>query len=369
METTSLNSSAWALSRAKGFLAGLIYIDSTQTIIGQDSNANPMFFQNIGQWIILQQAHSQLEETRCRLVDATHSIGLPITCPDDTLNSFVNPTSFYETAVSGFHNTLLGLPPTALGDVVALCAMSHVTSCYLYSAYNNILFDPFSDFDLWRSTISDHEHRRLFDVLIKVACQEPYLTTLVDTYPVLQYGNGACNDALDLSWDPDLTTYTLNSFSTVQNEQSSHIVSESMQLTTAGTQAPDLQSLQGSPIVSNFAHFLERCGELPLILSGRGATVNEWHLIGTSKPDESRDEQRLKRLYIRLLQQRDPPNNIVIEGIVSVVKRFGDLGYLQSAGKIRDYLLLIGKGMLSNDQVFLNFVQLIQASMVEAENL
>ncbi|OBS20506.1 hypothetical protein FPOA_06874 [Fusarium poae] len=363
METASLDSS-WTLSRAKGFLAGLIYIDSTRTIVSENSTTSPMFSHNASQWIILQHVHSRLEETRHMLIGAMNSISLAH--PDDTLNIFINPISFYRAAVSGFHNTLLGLPPTALGDVVALCAMSHTTSCFLHnSACNYLRFDPFSDFDLWRNAINNHEHRQAFDDLVKAACLDPYLTALASTYLEPQY-NGMSNEALELFWDVDLAT--ANSFSIGLDEQPSHIVGEGTQATTASTQVPDLQSLQGSPIVSNFAHFLEHCGEFPLILAGRGATVNEWNPIGTSKPDEPRCERRFKRLYIQYLQEGDSPDNTIIQGIISVVDNFVDLGYWRCVCEVRDYLLLVSKGMFPNDQVFLDFVELIQKSMDEVKN-
>jgi hypothetical protein len=307
--------------------------------IGQGFNTNAVFSKNAQQWTIPHCVHSQLEESRHRLVNTMHSMDL--TCLDNTLNSFVDPIPFYEAAVGSFHNTLLGQPPTTLGDIVALCAMSHVTSCCLNSTGNQISFG----FDLWRNAISNHEHRQPFDDLIKAACLEPYLTALMDvshsqqfTFPVALYGNEMSNEAPGLPWDLNLTT--LNSFFTSQNPHFSHIVRESTQLINS-IQAPDLQSLQGSPIVANLARFLEECGELPL--STRGATINKWFPIGTSKPAESRAKHSIERLYIQLLQDDECFNDPTAQGILSVVDRFIGVGYLRNISEIRDCLLLLGK--------------------------
>ncbi|KAM0233243.1 hypothetical protein ACHAPO_007322 [Fusarium lateritium] len=347
------------LSRAEGFLACLIWINSTRAIVGDDLHANPTFFQDAEQAAVLQKVYSQLEKTRLRLVDATHSITLA--CREDTLNSFENPTSFYETAVSGFHNTLLGLPPSALGDVVALCAMSHAISCCLYSTHNFVEFEPFSNFGPWRNAISNQEHRQPFDDLIKAACLEPYLTDLAKMYPVPQCSNDMFDGALELSWDSDLIP--LNSFLASENEDGSRNVSES-------SQAPDLQSLQGSSIVANLFHFLEQCGGPLFKLFSRGAMGNMWHCIGTSvsSPAASGDEHDLERLYMQILRDDASLKDPIIQGILSVVDRFVDLGYLQSADEMRDYLLLLGKGLLVSDQIYLDFIQWVPDSMTEAAN-
>ncbi|CEI68260.1 hypothetical protein FVEN_g5569 [Fusarium venenatum] len=340
------------LSRAEGFLACLIWINSTRTIVGDDLHANPTFFQDTEQGAVLQNVYSQLEETRLRLVDATQSIAL--SCREDTLNSFVNPTSFYETAVSGFHNTLLGLPPTALSDVAALCAMSHAISFCLYSTRTPVDFEPFSNFDLWRNAISNHEHRQPFDDLIKAACLEPYLTALANIYPVPQYSNDMFDGALELSWDSDLIHP--NFFLASENEDCSR---------NESSQAPDLQSLQGSSIVVNLSHFLEQCGDPLFRLFSRGAMGNMCLCIGTSV---SSPAASVERLFMQILRDDASLKNPTIQGILSVVDRFVDLGCLQSADEMRDYLLLLGKGLLASDQIYLDFIQWVPNSMTEAAN-
>ncbi|CAF3517064.1 unnamed protein product [Fusarium graminearum] len=343
---------ACSLSRARGFLAGLIFINSLPKIAGQDFNANIRLFQNTKQWTVLQHVHRQLEETRLRLVEVKRTISLE--CPDKTLASFNNPTSFYEAAISSFHNTLLGLPPTTLGGVVALCAMSHATSCYLYSTGIQVAFDPFSDFDLWRSTISNDEHQQAFDDLMMAACQEPYLTTLMNPFPIFQDEINLPSEDLNLLWSPDPITNTLIPFLITHN--------------AAGeSQAPDLQSLQGSPIVANLTHFLEQCGELPLILCGRDATADMCYFIGAPISTESGDEQDLKHLYIQLLRERGPLHGPVTQGIVSIVERFVDLGYLQSVDEVPDYMLLIGKEILPSNKTFLELCKSAWATLAEAK--
>ncbi|RGP75755.1 hypothetical protein FSPOR_553 [Fusarium sporotrichioides] len=344
METSQPTPLAWTVSMARGFLAGLIFIGSTRTSMDQGFDASFPVLHSAEQWTVLHHIRLELEEIRLRLVHAKHAVGLAR--PDKALDSFDNPTSFYEAAISGFHNTLVGLPPTTLGGVVALCAMSHMISCYSHSTGHYLPFDLFSDFDLWRNAISDHEHRRPFDDLVKATCIEPYLTALMDTLPVPQFSNDISDEALDSFEDLSDTMHdsltSINSLFTSQDEHPSHNASGRTQLTT-GTQAPDLQTLQGSPIVTNLTDFLEQCGELPLILAGRGVAANKWHPIGTPKPDESADERHAKRLCSQLLQDSSSIKSPIIQGIVFIVDRFVHLGYLQSTDEVGDYMLLIGK--------------------------
>ena len=336
------------LERAEGLLAGLIYLDSTATTIFHfpyhSSN-----FQISNQWEVLRTVQVQLDERRHRLLAATHNLCLAGL--DDALNCFVEPTRFYEAAISGYRNTFLHKPPNTLGEALAFSSLSHAI---LHSAGNQISFD-FSHLDIWRNAIANHEHRQLFEDLFKAACLEPYLTgqnfcslpTLMNdnrsmqqsylgepsTIPPLQ-GDGLVNDSLSSFWNHSNTMDVFLAFNSPFASQTGHcnyMINGSTHL--PGIQAPNLQ---GSPIIRSVTHFLEDCGELTFVLSSpssRGATVQS---------TQSKMGNRVEPLYIQRLRNDDSFKDPRIQGIVSVLDSFISLGYLQSVNEAQHYMLLLG---------------------------
>jgi hypothetical protein len=187
----------------------------------------------------------------------------------------------------------------------------------------------------------------VFGDLIKGACLEPRLTdpvlcslpTLIaDSYPLqpnyddLPTIRAPQDDVLGLFWDLDNEIFpTANFLFKSQTGPSSYATSELID-----AQVPDLQSLQGSPIITNLTHFLRECGEFAIMLSSRGTTA---------KQTESGLEHNIKPLHTHLRNDeslKDPAT----QGILSIVDRFLDHGYLQSKEEVQNYMFLIGKVQL-----------------------
>lgn len=359
METTS--PSASAVSRAEGFLAGLVYLNSTLTAIDQSPDPFLLNPQTSNLWAPLQYAQTKLEETRLRLVNATRSMRLAGL--DSTLDSLETPMAFYEAAIGGFRDTLLGLPPTTLGGVVGLCSLSRIA---LIEADYETSIDLFSNFVLWRDAINNHKHRRAFSDLIKAVFLEPPLAgqaffqpiTLMGANPTLQspYQDARFiapvpqRDGNNMFWN---CYHAMHGLPTTHhpsaarpNEHHSYPIICSIQSTR--TQSPNLQSLQGSSIVANFTHFLEQCGEVPLLLSTGGAKADGRQPIYIYDLTRTETESHIVNSYIRVLQNNNSLRTPTSERILSIAYRFVDLGYLQNAKEIRDYLLLIAKVCLSS---------------------
>lgn len=338
------------LARAEGLLAGLISIATASDNFPDAVSLSPQLY---NQWRLLRSVQVKLEETRRRLMAATHNLCLGGL--DDSLDSFGDPPRFSETAIGSYRNTLLRLPPTTLGEVLALCSLSHAI---LHCAGNRIRYG-FLDLEIWRNAVN-HDHRQAFHDLISAACLEPHLTsqafcflpTSVGISHLLppsyreepssistSQGEDLANDALSSGLDLDHTVYDFlasNSLLTGQPVDCSQIISENIQLTD--TPAPDLQDLQGSPIMSNLTHFLEDCGELTLVLSSpssRGATIHQSTRFGV--------ERCVDPFYIECLRNSPSFEDSSVQAIVSIIDRFSNLGYLHSANEARDYMLLLAK--------------------------
>ncbi|CAG7562823.1 unnamed protein product [Fusarium equiseti] len=357
METPNPIFSAWPLllARAEGLLAGLIYLDSTATAIDHFSNPHSSNPQILRQWALLRIVRAKLDEARQRLIAAKDIMYLE--GRDDTLDSFVKPTRFYEVAISGYRNVLLHTPPTTLGEVLAVCSLSHVI---LQSANNQIGFD-FSHLEIWGNAIINHNHRQAFHSLITAICLEPQLTSQdccsfsaclgrshslqpsyqeeLSTISTPQEDDMA-NDIWGSFWDIDYTTHDFlasNSLSGGQTADCSHLVSKNTQLTSTST--PDLQ---GSRIIRNLTHFLEDCGELTdtLVLSSPSRPSSRGETVQLM---QSEVRNLIEPLYMQRLRNDDSFKVTNSQAILSIIDSFTNLGYLQSTTEARDYMLLLGK--------------------------
>ncbi|KAM0337897.1 hypothetical protein ACHAPU_011489, partial [Fusarium lateritium] len=287
------------------------------------------------------------------------------------LYSFANPTRFYEAALCSFRSTLTGMPPTTLGDIAALCILSHITSSYLHNNGNTPNFTTFSDIDVWASNMNDPQHRQAFSSLIQVL----YRTSAT---PSQTYSNPApypFQPQADYSLPPDQVprgvpavqhvglpnsvqlhpwvhghSYTMapsgasqNLQSPIQHGQNDYIIPEwTPQI--SGINAPDLQSLQGSAVIANLARFLEECGELLQVLSGRGATARPHAPDNSNSLSQSKHD--IKSACIQPIQNgrlfsNSPSARKIAQRILAIADRFIDLGYLQSIDNARIYLIVV----------------------------
>ncbi|KAH7182599.1 uncharacterized protein B0J16DRAFT_343935 [Fusarium flagelliforme] len=348
METPTLSFPIWPLlqPRTEGLLASLVYLDSSATSITYFPYPETFNRHISHQWGLLRIVQVKLEEARQRLVAARRNLYL--VGIDDSLDSFVKRTRFYETAVSSYRNTLLYLPPTTLGEVLALCSLSHVIQ---HSAGNHVSFD-FSHFEIWRNAIVNHKHREAFDDLIRAVCPEPplagpdlctLLTLVNDSHPLqpgyqeepsttpTPQGDHMENNVLGSNLDLDHTIYDLLAFNSLSGGQ---MVSENAQFTS--TIALNLQNLRESSIIYNISHFLESCGELTLVLSSPSSRRV------TIQPTQSERGNRIEPVYIQRLRDDDSLKDPRVQAIVSVIDSFINLGYVQSMNEARHYMLSLG---------------------------
>ncbi|KAH7218870.1 hypothetical protein DER44DRAFT_758859 [Fusarium oxysporum] len=379
MGTANHKSCIRAVSAADGLLASLLYLNQATPVMDQRPNAGLFILQNLDSWASLYEIRINLERCRNRLIKTIPALGLEGL--DTTLDSFISPIRFYEAAIFSFRNTLTGLSPDTLGNVVALCSLSHITSRYLHIKGNRIIHNILPDISLWRNTICNHEHRQAFSDLIEVlwsdATRPPY--RILNPFPFqasVEIGNPlhstyqavpsnipvAQNESV---WDEFLASLDFFAIPDRQAEQNNHADSDGIQL--AGFQIPDLHRLQGSAIITNLTYFLEDCGELVHILSGRGITAKDLHSYVSFNQNGSEIKNRINSSYIQPLQQDDSFKDSSVLGILSIVDRFVDLGYLQSIDEVREYMIIVGKEILPNDRVFVKFCQSVCTPADQAE--
>ncbi|KAF4963658.1 hypothetical protein FSARC_8363 [Fusarium sarcochroum] len=289
---------------------------------------------------------------------------------DTTLDSFANPRCFYEAAIFSFRNSLAGLVPDSLGSVVALCSLSHLGSCYLHNKNNPIISDSSPVVSLWKNAIRNHEHRQAFGDLIEALW--PKAPTPFCTIPNFSFAQemrsefvvphfGDCQETPPgelVAQDESLSGYLLAPFLgfddampdslagpnfqfTSQTEQGRSMDIEDNRLT--GLQMMSLQALQESAIITNLTYFLEECGELMHILSGRGVTAKSLHSCVTFNQNGAGVKELIKSSYIQPLAIHESFKDPSTLGILSIVNRFVDLGHLQSIDEARDYMIIIGR--------------------------
>jgi hypothetical protein len=370
MELVSLDSLIRVLSAADGLLASLIFLEAQAAPLALNQhhyNAIPLA-QNTESWAVLRDVRTGLEGSRILVMTEIAVLGF--SGLDPTLDSFVNPTLFYEAAIGSFRNTLTGTPPNTLGDIVALYSLSQITSCYLRNKSNTNILDTFSKIDVWESAISVPGHRRAFNHLVQVLRPKTTKTTSSGQpydIPALHSPQAPADFSIsshltsqempsEISSQSDFEDYSWREghFSSdfllmpelqylSQDEQNDHTGLEgSLGTPLNAPQAPDLQNLQGSAIITNLAHFLEECGDLLQILSGRGVTsrLSPGISIGQGQFEV---QTAIKLSFIQPLQNNKfSVSNMSAQRLLVVADRFVELGYLRSIDETRRYLIMVG---------------------------
>ncbi|KAF5962507.1 hypothetical protein FBULB1_14101 [Fusarium bulbicola] len=282
---------------------------------------------------------------------------------NDTLASLTSPTTFYEAAVLSFRNTLTGHPPHALGDVVALCLLSYATSSYLSNKGSLSTNDASPCIDQWRDSISDRDHRQAFTHIMEAlypgtANLTPtpgpsqhvaeYNEPFGFTYQDAPFGMSSHQDNLieddflnylaNYGGDPVPGYFALRAEST--NQMVQRHCAESYRTRPTGAERPSLRDLQGSAVITQLEYFLEGCGELPQILSGRGATTKYVNCPVdqlTPRVDEG------VKSCIQRMRQTELSLDATFSAIISVVDRLIQLGHLRTTEDVQEYMLIVGK--------------------------
>ncbi|KAH6959314.1 hypothetical protein DER45DRAFT_644601 [Fusarium avenaceum] len=370
------------LSAADGLLASLIFLESAPSAVNQHHcSAIPLAQQNPESWATLSNIQIELEA--CRVSVVTEIAVLGFIGLDATLDSFVNSTLFFEAALGSFRNTLTGTPPNTLGDAVALCSLSQITSCYLRNKGNANVLDILSNIDIWESTFSDPGHWQAFNDLVHAlrrktnSSSQPYRTSSLHSPQAPADfsipSHWACQemppeipwqcDFKDYSWEenhlmPDSLVLPNLQFSS-HDEQNDHTVLERpLGTPLSAPQVPDLQNLQGSAVITNLVHFLEECGDLLQILSGRGVTTSCLSPGTSTGQNQSEVQTTIKSSFIQPLQDNKLfVGNLSAQRLLVVADRFVELGYLRSVDETRRYLINVGNAVLSHDSDLFEFSQ------------
>lgn len=130
-----------------------------------------------------------------------------------------------------------------------------------------------------------------------------------------------------------------------QDGQNDHTVLNEGPLGTplSAPQVPELQNLQASAVITNLVHFLEECGELLQILSGRGVTTSCMSPGTSTGQSQSEVQTAIKSSFIQPLQNNKFfVDNLSAQRLLVVADRFVELGYLRSIDETRRYLINVG---------------------------
>ncbi|KAM0245547.1 hypothetical protein ACHAP5_005354 [Fusarium lateritium] len=124
-----------------------------------------------------------------------------------------------------------------------------------------------------------------------------------------------------------------------------------------------LADLQGSAIMLNITRFLENCGDSIQIFSGRELSVTAKDLRSCVAFNQKgfAAKNLITTSFIQPLRECEICKEPSIPGILSIVDRFVDLGYLQTTGEVRDYMLFVAREVLANDKTFPEFCQTVCA--------
>ncbi|KIL84863.1 hypothetical protein FAVG1_11733 [Fusarium avenaceum] len=383
MEKASSDSLTRVLSAADGLLASRIFLEATPPTMNQHHcNAIPFFQQNPESLAVLSDIQIKLEDFRASMMTEIAVSGFAGL--DTSLDSFANSTLLFEAALGSFRNTLTGTPPNTVGDVVALYSLSQITSCYLRIKGNASVLDIFSNIDVWGFAISVPGHRRAFNDLVQVLrrkttdSSQPYhIPALYSPEAPVDFNipsHWACQgmpseiswqcNFEDYSWEeshlmPDSLVLPNLQFSS-QDGQNDHTVLNEGPLGTplSAPQVPELQNLQASAVITNLVHFLEECGELLQILSGRGVTTSCMSPGTSTGQSQSEVQTAIKSSFIQPLQNNKFfVDNLSAQRLLVVANRFVELGYLRSIDETRRYLINVGNAVLSHDNDLFEFSQ------------
>ncbi|KAF5661713.1 hypothetical protein FCIRC_11739 [Fusarium circinatum] len=348
MDSNSPNKEA--ISAVDGLLACLIFLDET------DSEPTDPFVRSLRQQI------DHYWENLTRLAP-THTTP----CFTALFNSFNSRKHFYEVAIFTFRNVLVGVKPDSFNAIFSLCSLSYIASCCLRNYYS------FRDIEVWQNAIRDPQERKVFLNLAGVVWPQASLTSVDDALnsqmsTVIGLGASAHQNAtiqslalgFDFLQDAWLFSGLPNAFwgLDVMPDSSVAIDVENLQRTSI-----TLEDLQGSAIVSNLICFLTECGDLLHVFSGRGVTSKDLYSCIAFTQGGSK-AKNVVNACVKRLQSDEASQSPSTAGIVTIVERFVELGYLQTPEELRKYMLCVGRRMIVEDEAFAKFCQSVCESTV-----
>ncbi|EXA46506.1 hypothetical protein FOVG_03874 [Fusarium oxysporum f. sp. pisi HDV247] len=100
----------------------------------------------------------------------------------------------------------------------------------------------------------------------------------------------------------------------------------------------------GSALVANFTLFLEQCGDLFLVLSGRWVKAKHQY-SPSSALNRARPQSNDVSSYLQRMRQDGSFQDPSSMGILSIVDTFILLGYLQTPEDVQEYMIIVGKSI------------------------
>ncbi|EGU74148.1 hypothetical protein FOXB_15342 [Fusarium oxysporum f. sp. conglutinans Fo5176] len=358
MEAVNPDVSLQTLSAADGFLAGLVYLSATRQATTQCRITEPFVPQMFQSWKYLEDICNNLEKVRESILKLIPVLGLEGI--DSTLGSFMDPVMFFQATVFSLRNTLIGQPPSTLGDVLALYSLSHVVSCHLRNSLNIAIGDPHFYIDQWKNAIGRYDHQQEFANLVEALYPElakpspasSSLQTVTADYsdplhfiyqdapfelPPVQ-GDGPMGYTLAYSDAAPGLLALPDPKPTNQAVQNGYSFSGEISPTAPQTSAP--LGPHASALVTNLTLFLEQCGELVQILSGRWVTAKHQYTRSSTTLNQGRLQNNDVKSCMRQDFSFQEPLSL---GILSIVDLFIKLRYLQTPQDVQEYMIIVGK--------------------------
>ncbi|QGI61229.1 hypothetical protein CEK27_005200 [Fusarium fujikuroi] len=351
------------LSAADGFLAGLIYLSVTKQAIAQN-RAPGLFTPAFQSWRYLEGIWFNLQSVQNGMLEIVPGLGLQGI--DYTLDSFVSPVLFFQTAVLSLRNTLIGRTPSTVGDIVALFCLSHVVFLHLRRSHDSVISGTELDIDQWGNAISRYDHRQAFASLIRALFPEittaltppNFVDPVTAEYHDAPYFMAMCQDA---PFEPpsqeairigDALQYsdaTPNLFSLSSSRPRDQAAQNDRYIVIGETQLTGLRTdPHGPALVANFTLFLEQCGDLFQNLSGRWVTAKHQY-SPLSVLNRARRQSNDVSSYLQRMLQEGSFQDPFSMGILSIVDTFVQLGYLRTPKDVQEYMIIVGKSATVQD--------------------
>ncbi|KAF5709548.1 hypothetical protein FMUND_10038 [Fusarium mundagurra] len=350
-----------------GLLASLIYLDDTRSSTTHIPNAE---LWDTAPWQYILDFRIEVNQYWDALANITQTQDLPGL--DSLLEAFPTPVQLYEAAIFTFRNMSTGSEPDSLENVFALCSLSYVASICSQRMGKPDIDNIFRDVNIWRDSISDPQHRQLFNGLIQRLWggnggdmrAYPFQTeqshcSASQPFNGPGYISPQSATMQDISLFGDFPDPFWGGLFDVPGSLPGHTfqmtgTTPEFHPTVLDTPEPQLLvgDLRQSAVITILTSFIANCGDLMDILSGHGATARGPH---SDVPLEVKN-------FTQALGRHDSFGDPFARGILAVVDKFVDLNYFQNVDEVQDYIMIVGKEILPGGQIFAKVCKAVYSS-------
>ncbi|SCO36238.1 uncharacterized protein FFMR_03997 [Fusarium fujikuroi] len=345
-----------------GLYASLVYVDETNSSTTYVFNTKP---QSLMRWEAILDFRFEIQRYWQSLVNIAQKQDLPGL--HILLESFPTSAHLYDAAIFTFRNTLTGSEPGDLHGIFALCSLSYLALRHSQKIGKPAADNIFYDINIWRDLIGDPQNRQLFSSLIQrlwddmtASCYqtEQFLDpdSLVNGQDCISSQSAVMQDISSLGDFAD--PFWGGLFEVPGSLQRPNF---QMSDTTPGSHStvpdaakPQLSTgdLRQSAVMNILTSFIANCGDLVDIFSGQAATAKGPH------SDVSLEVKN----FTQALRRHDCFGDPSSRGILAVVDRFVDLNYFQNIDEVQDYIIIVGKEILSSGQTLAKVCKAVYSS-------